>query len=155
MNLCFSEDDFTRSLSEDRGMALWQVRLSDGRIVTMDDGRPGEEIPSAWIRLGLFIRETGLRITKMWLKFRGRIESCGLPENADAYFFARSIITDMAGNQANFYVVGYETDGRLFVETWSVPSLILVMGEQRDQSKAGESLIRNPKCQSETGRMTR
>lgn len=154
MNLCFAEDDFTRMLEEDSGTALWQALLSDGRVVTMDDGRPGEEIHSAWIRLGHYIRQTGLRINKLWLKFRCNRDENILAGCADGYFFSKSIMSEMNSDSPGlmFYLVGTLVGDALYVERWSVPSLILIDRECRSLDKVESQLIRNPVC--ETGNQT-
>lgn len=155
-NICFQEDDFTRELQDDRATALWKVKLSDGSIATMDDGRPGEAQPSAWIRLGEYIRERKLRIVKLWLKFRDNVDENMLPENAEGYFFSKNAIGDVMGgsNTLMFYIVGAVVGGKLTVMRYSSPSLILVDVEEREMEKLGETLIRNPECQSEIGNQT-
>ena len=141
------EDDYTRELECDRGQALWQARLSDGSIVTMDDGRPGMDIPSAWIRLGNYIRESGLSITKLWLKFRSNRLESELPENAEGYFFSKSVGGDLNTQvQSEFYVIGFLRGEDVFVRVFSVPTLILLKTETRAASTINEQLIRNPHC---------
>lgn len=151
MNLCFAEDEFTRELQEDKGEAIWQARLSDGSVVTMDDSRPGEEISSAWIRLGHYIRSTGLRIEHLWLKFRSNVVLHALPWKASAYFFSKNVISELNSGAPTqtFYLVGYlNDDGGVVVEKWAVPALISVQREVRLLSDIKpEQLIRNPECE--------
>jgi hypothetical protein len=68
------EDDYTRSLETDRRQALWRAELSDGRVVVMDDGRPGVSPDSAWLRLAEEVRRTGVRIRRLWPQFRSNAQ---------------------------------------------------------------------------------
>ncbi len=149
MNLCFAEDDFTRSLEDDHRTALWQARLSDGSVVTMDDGRPGIEPPSAWIRLRDYLLETKLSIVGLWLKFRSNRDENILPANAQGYFFTKSIMSslDPGSLPVFFYMVGYLVGDTLTVERWDMPALILVEREIRSLDGVEEQLIRNPPCE--------
>jgi hypothetical protein len=47
------EDEYVTELQHDRATAIWLVKLDDGSVIAMDDGRPGENPSSAWIRLGV------------------------------------------------------------------------------------------------------
>jgi hypothetical protein len=139
------EDDYTRELETDRGQALWRAELSDGRVVVMDDGRPGCDPPSAWLRLADEVRRTGVRVVRLWPQFRDNAQRDCLPANADGYFFAKAVL-GMWGlsDTLQFMLLGHLTENAIVVQRWSVPELILVDVERRDPEAAGDCLIRNP-----------
>jgi hypothetical protein len=139
-------DDYVRELQDDRKTVVWRARLSDGTEAVMDDGRPGEDPPSAWLRLRERVGNTGVRITGLSLQFRSHQQESILPANADGYFFRKSALGFLTGTETiESYLVGHLTDGRLFVQRWRVPELVLVEETERDPAEAGESLIVNPK----------
>jgi DNA-binding NarL/FixJ family response regulator len=139
------EDDYTRELETDHGQALWRAELSDGRVVVMDDGRPGVDPPSAWLRLADEVRRTGVRVVRLWPQFRDNAQRDCLPANAEGYFLAKAAL-GMWGlaNTLHFMLVGYLQGDEIVLQRWSVPELILVEVERRDAKAAGDCLIRNP-----------
>lgn len=143
--VCTQEDDFLRErwLSEVR----WVVNLSNGEQVIQDDGRPGCEPASAWLRLGEYVREHRLRIEAMWIQFRHE-PPIRMPIGAAGYFFRKSqgalLNTDI---NFFFYLVGYLQDEQVVVKRFQVPELIELETELRnplDTELVGPSLIRNP-----------
>jgi hypothetical protein len=142
--LSFSPDEYTRSLELDRGEAVWRARLSDGRIVHMDDARPGTDPASAWLRLRDFIHNTDfIEITDFWLEFRGHAVK-PLPLNAEGYFFCKSSSAELNGGATHhFMLIGALQSGRLLVQRWSVPELIHMGTEERNPKEAGQRLILN------------
>ncbi len=143
MTLSFADDDYIRELQDDRGMAVWRARLSNGQGVVMDDGRPGVEPVSAWLRLADHCCQTGAHLTKLWLSFRTNVHQDILPENADGYFFCKSALGQRGSRQTHmFYLVGALTNGVLTVQKWRVPSLTHVANDVRDPHAAPECLIR-------------
>jgi hypothetical protein len=145
------EDEFVSELQDASALAIWQCELSDGSVVSMDDGRPGIEPRSAWLRLAAYLKSSGLKIVGMWLKFRTNCDKNILPRNADGYFFSKNVIDalgrsdDEGGRQASpfFYIVGALVNGKIEVQRYSIPSLTLIDTEIRDPETARESLIRN------------
>lgn len=140
------EDDFTRFLEDDRRTALWRARLSDGRVIVQDDGRPGMEPASAWLRLKSHLQEhSGLSLLSLWIQFRSHHKKNILPENASGYFFCKSEIGFWgSGSSQSFYLLGALQNGVLTVQKWSVPELILVETKVREIDSAGDCLILNP-----------
>jgi hypothetical protein len=139
-------DDFVRELQDDRRTAVWRAHLTDGTEVWMDDGRPGSDPPSAWLRLRERVAKTGARITGLSLQFRSHKQENILPADADGYFFRKSALGFLTGTETvESYLVGHLTGGRLFVQRWRVPELVLVEEVERDPAEAGESLIVNPR----------
>lgn len=139
------EDDYTRELETDRRQALWRAELSDGRVVCMDDDRPGTHPASAWVRLAAEVEATGARIVRLWPQFRSNAQRDALPANADGYFFCKSAMGVWGmPDTLHFMLLGHLTGGTLVVQKWSVPELILVEVEPRDPAAAGPCLIRNP-----------
>ncbi len=139
--ICLSEDDYVREL-QDRGTALWLASLSDGTTAFMDDGRPGLGEHSAWVRLATHVREGGLRLRGLSLRFRGHREAGILPDDADGYYFCKSALGTFGQDVTmGFYLVGALRGRRMEVQRWSVPELILVEREERDPARAGKCLI--------------
>jgi hypothetical protein len=137
------EDDFTRERECDHREVLWRVELTDGSVIVQDDGRPGMEPPSAWMRLQSHLNETGLGIRKMWVQFRTNHVHC-LPADAEGYFFCKSALGMLSGEESfSFYLLGHLQDEKVVVQHWKVPELILLDVEFRDPT-LGPCLIRNP-----------
>jgi hypothetical protein len=146
------EDDYTRSLETDRRQALWRAELSDGRVVVMDDGRPGVSPDSAWLRLAEEVRRTGVRIRRLWPQFRSNAQHDALPADADGYFFCKSAVGIWGlADTLQFMLVGSLQGTNLVIQKWSVPELILVEVETRDPKLAGDCLIRNPHAAAHQG----
>jgi hypothetical protein len=145
MGVCTREDDYLRELQEDRGLAIWHVRLSNGEEVFQDDRRPGEYPASAWLRLGDYVREHKLRIMSLNLRFRTNRQDGGLSDQADGYFFVKSSLAFFgASSTIHFYLIGALQHGRIEVQRWQVPELILAETFFRDPATAGSCLITNP-----------
>ena len=143
--ICFSEDDFVRTLQLEKKTAIWIAELSDGRLVYQDDGRPGLDEPSAWKRLSLFLEKEVLKITNISLKFRSHKHTNILPSNQDGYFFSKSS-AGLWGSRTtyHFYLLGHLCDGVIKVQKWKVPELLLIEQVDRDKNKVmGGSLIAN------------
>lgn len=143
IEVCTSEDDFTRErwLTHVR----WVVLLSNGEQVIQDDGRPGPLRESAWIRLGKYVQERGLKIQQMSISFRNE-PPIRLPDQAEGYFFRTSVGGLLTSELTfEFYLVGYLRNEKVMVQRFKVPELILVQNEVRnpsDEETVGSSLIR-------------
>jgi hypothetical protein len=137
----FCEDEWLRDC-QDAGRPLWVASLSDGREFWADDGRPGAEPHSAWLRLKALVEREELRVVGLRLKFRS-VQKSPLPAYADGYFFSKGLVAAMGGAQTHFFLVGALVDGALRVQKWQVPEMILFEEEERDARLAGDSLIRN------------
>jgi hypothetical protein len=141
----FAIDDYIKEMQTDRRQAIWVANLSDGTSCFMDDGRPGVQPYSAWVRLKAHLEKTGLSIDNLRLQFRSNIKSDILPAKASAYFFCKSALGHLnSADTLEFFLVGVLQDGKLRVQRWNVPELILVDVQERDVEKAGECLIKNP-----------
>lgn len=142
--IIFGEDDHHREhyFSKTR----WVAVLSDGRRVYEDYNRP-EYQDSAWLRLGRFIRQSGLGIAEVYLQFRSH-EEHPLPKNARGYFLRKSIIQFFGQAPVDFYLLGYLDDhNRVQLARWQAPELIQIESETRDpadEELVGLSLILNP-----------
>lgn len=122
--MIFGEDDFTRRLEIDSGMALWRAELSDGRVIVQDDGRPGQEPPQAWYRLGDELVKQDLRLVRFWLQFRTNHKRGILPRDAEGYFFRKSAIAQLNTKEVRYsYLIGHLQNGKVMVQRWSVPDL--------------------------------
>ncbi len=134
----------------------WIVTLDDGIIVYQDDVgqgnlRPGSELTS-WERLQNYCRNNNNYIVAMKLKFRSHTEN--MPSNAEGYFFRRTILGGI-GIQRTFrvipdtffFLVGILKDGKVTIQKWRIPELILNTDEEdirdpHDFDNCGKSLIR-------------
>lgn len=119
---------------------IWIASLSDGSTVYQDDGRPGEEPPSAWERLGQHCKDGNLHITGMKIKNRSHVEVVGT--GGDGYYFCKCAGKFMFGDDTNHsFIVGVLENGELRVRHWSLPEIIPNEFESRDPSEAGVCLI--------------
>lgn len=137
MTVCKVDDEFVRDSMR------WVVRLNNEEIIYADDDRPGEDPPSAWLRLGAYCRDNGLYIVQMWLQFRSvRIEV--KPANADGYFFAKSVFAVWGDDQSyEAYVVGtLREDGKVYTTQWRVPELIRLEQGTREVEEDSPFVIR-------------
>jgi hypothetical protein len=119
----------------------WIAHLSNGERIYKDDGRPGVEPPQAWLRLAEYCRQNHLFVVNLTLQFRSHHEA-PLPANADGYYFTHRAEVVQGFPTVESYVIGYLNEGRLLVQQWRVPELVLVGQEYRDADRAGPSLIR-------------
>ncbi len=109
-----------------------------------DDGRPGFEERSAWVRLRTYLEHTGLRIVAMWLQFRSNSVT-PLPDNASGYFFSKSVMGMLTSTeQFYFYLVGYiNSDGAVVIYKYCTPELMLIEVEERGKEASTKCLIEN------------
>lgn len=133
--VCKQEDDFIFE------QPRWIAHLSNGEKVYKDDGRPGVEPPQAWLRLANYCRQNQLSVIQLTLQFRSHHEN-PLPSNADGYYFMNRVEVVQGYPSVESYVIGCLTNGKLYVECWRVPELIITDAQYRDVDKAGPSLIR-------------
>jgi len=145
MIVCKHEDDYVRELQLDKRTAIWVAELTNGETVYQDDYRPGVSPHSAWLRLASYLRgQEGLGIRKLYLKFRSNIHRNILPEDAEGYFFCKSILGNFGhSDRLSFFLLGHLTNGQVMVQKWSVPELIHQSTEIRDPLN-NDCLIRNP-----------
>ncbi len=146
MDIALSKDSYIEELEIDKGEAIWVAGLSDGTTVYQDDNRPGVEPKSAWVRLKSHIQNNDCTIQSLYLSFRGQKQSVDLPNNAEGYFFCKSIIGIYGEDKSiNCALIGYldKQNGKIIIQKWSVPELILLSTEERDEKLAEEALIRN------------
>lgn len=135
-HLCTEDDDFVRD------NVRWVVLLDNDELVYEDDGRPGVEPPSAWIRLGTYCREQGRHIVRMWLQFRSnRVEVT--PSNADGYFLAKAVSAVWGEDSSvQAYIAGsLGDDGLVHATRWRTPDLVPLEHETRQADPEGPFLI--------------
>jgi hypothetical protein len=138
-NLCVHEDEFIRNKYE--GETRWIVVLSNGLSVYQDDDRPDIHPPSAWERLHNYCKETGNYPVNMRIQFRSHTES--LPENAEGYYFVKSVLGEFGSNRTwHFFVTGVLENGIIKVNKWKVPELIPTEYEEREVKLDDVCLIR-------------
>lgn len=124
----------------------WVVVLSNGEEYHQDDGRPGTDEP-AWKRLAKYCRENGVHVTDIYLRFRSHIERKTEYRNAEAYWFRFGITASVKPNKKgkqsfNTILIGVVRDGKMYVDNWRIPELILVESDIRDVPSDDETLIR-------------
>lgn len=136
--LCTVEDEFIFE------KLRWVVSLSNDTVVYQDDGRPGCNPSSAWLRLKRWIESHDLDIVRMKFQFRSHIVS--LPSPADGYYFSKGVyVTNVTGLSRGFYVGGVLVNDCINVQLWSVPELEILSQETRPINKdTMEKLIVNP-----------
>ena len=120
-----NEDEYSREMYY-RG-ARWVAHLSDGTSVVQDDGRPGLEDESGWIRLAKYLYINDLRITSVDLQFRTQMIKNILSAEADGYFFCKSLSASLNTDERYaFYILGYIKGEVIYTQKWLVPLLIMV-----------------------------
>jgi hypothetical protein len=106
-----------QSVSSDiyENSVVFVVKLSDGNIYFSDNDQP-----PAWIRLKKYLKESGLKIINMQLRFRSHI--IDLPEKAEGYYFANGIIASLNSSK-NCNIVGILNKGVVECIWFSIPEL--------------------------------
>lgn len=125
MIVCNYEDDFIFE------KPMWIALLSNGEKVYQDDGRPNLEDYSAWIRLRSYLKETKLKITSLYFRFRSNIVYL-LPENAEGYYFSNGVIGQLSSDfSINLFVCG-EINGNIArIRNIKIPELLVMSEEDR------------------------
>lgn len=129
---------------KDKDKTIWIATLSDGRVVYEDEYRPEYTEYRAWIRLGQFCKENNLYVKKMSIKFRSHIEE--MKESDEGYFFRRGALGSHGAikkTTRHFYLTGPVICGKIHVENWLVPELILEESEVRDIEGNRDGIIWN------------
>lgn len=117
MGICIKEDDFLEDKS------YWIATLSNGVVVYGDDGRPGETVSSAWLRLTQYLVDNCLTIVKFGIKFRDHYEE--LPSNKDGYYFSHGVLGGLfCEKNISYQVLGYVEDDMVWCWHYITPSLV-------------------------------
>lgn len=106
---------------------FWQVQLSDGQVVFQDDGRPGIEPASAWIRLGNCLKQhPDIGIVRFGVYFRNN--SHFLPDEKAGYYFSKGLLQGVGAlNGLDYYVMGWLEHPDEVIFHWiKVPELLLI-----------------------------
>lgn len=136
-NLCSSYDEFIDE------KPVWIAKLSNGFTIYQDDDRPGEEIPSAWLRLKLYCETSKISIESLHLRFRSNIIE-PLPQKAHGYFFCHKIVQFISAKNKEpfrFMVVGAVENEIIHTRIYKVPELHLVEMSTRELDKYKEFVI--------------
>lgn len=139
MTLRFAEDEVVQE-QQDYGFAVLVVTLSDGRVVYQDDWVGAVE--PTWVRLTRYLRQERLGIRRLRVKFRNEW-LCPLPDDADAYYFARGVARDMSGGLEHFLVLGAGSPCCRVCRVDS-PALLVRWWETRSVCADEVRLYRNP-----------
>ena len=125
MTICNYEDDFIFE------KPMWIALLSNGEKVYQDDGRLNLADYSAWIRLSSYLKETKLKITSLYFRFRSNIVYL-LPENADGYYFSNGVIGQLSSDfSINLFVCGEIKGNIARIRNIKIPELIVISEEDR------------------------
>lgn len=124
----------------------WVVELSNGETVWQDDGRPGLSEDSAWIRLKNYCEMNGYCIKSMRVEFRNN-----KPEQVytggEAYFFSKLIRGAFSSAKkvevfnSHYYLIGMLKEGKVHIDKWLTPSLVVQDKYIRDAEKCKDNLI--------------
>lgn len=131
---------------------IWFATLKTGKRVYQDDGRPGETIHSAWLRLKEYCEETGNEIETMGLQFRSHMVENFLPRACSKFYFCKSIVGNMEDTK-EFYIIGHVSGNpKIFFRYWfAIPELVLVKSEQTNIDLLfEEAIIENGKRKTRT-----
>lgn len=127
------------------GHSRWVAKLSNGENIYQDDFRTYDNFSderrySTWTRLRYYCYDNNLYIVGMLLQFRSNVQH--LPENAEGYYFCKSILGSLASAKNwHFFVAGAVQNGILTVNRWRVPELIVTEQEVREIKKDDICLI--------------
>jgi len=136
--LSLVEDDYIKEL-QDKGIAIWVAKLSNGFTIFMDDGRPGSSI-SSWLQLKKSLSEwfqlpdlNNVFISKLYLKFRDNIyDPFKEISNIKAFYFSKGISANLGDSgQSQTYNIGVLVDNKIILHKVYVPELILFTQEER------------------------
>lgn len=144
--LSFTETDRLLEKQDTGREALWVAQLDDGLTVYQDDGEG--DPPSAWLRLGAYLRLGGKRIARLHLKFRARWLHDVVPGGARGYFFSRSASVVAGSPTVSSYLMGavhgLSENGMaadVSVSRWYVPELERGESEERLVDITDERLL--------------
>ncbi len=121
----------------------WVATLNDGTSVYQDDGRPGCEPSSAWLRLKVFCEQNNRWVTGLRVQFRDHIEA--MDPNAEGYYFGRGA-TGILNEDRTFgsFFMGVKKGDVVEVKNWIVPEIIVFHTENRPVSECERGLICAP-----------
>ena len=139
MSLCVNAKD---EIIQDK--PIWIVTLNTGRKIFQDDGRPGEDEPSAWIRLKQYLDDNKhLYIDSISLKFGSHIINNFIPPNVPAIYFSKAIITTLDIESKECFIVGFQGgDVNKFFRYWYIlPELECIKSDEMHISKLFSNCI--------------
>jgi len=124
----------------------WVVELSNGETVWQDDGRPGLDEDSAWVRLKNYCENNGYTIKSMRLQFRNNKPE-QVYSGGESYFFSKLIRASFGTSKndqvlnTHYYLVGMQKDGAVYIDKWLVPALVVQDTYVRSVYDCQENLI--------------
>lgn len=133
IELCYEDDWYVREIPR------WVVELNDGTTVYQDDGRPGREPSSAWVRLGMSCRETGRFIVDMRLQFRSNIFP--MEPGRAGYYFGKVAFGVWGGGSYEGFLAGWLDGDGVEIRHVKVPELMLLRAERRRVDLCRRNLI--------------
>lgn len=111
----------------------WEVILNNGEVISQDDNAPGLWPPSAWVRLGNYLKSNPeLKIVEYGI--RNNALYIPLPTYKDGYYFSKGCLQGVGGGDLlEYYVMGY-LDGGIVNNFWiRVPDLAIIERENRSE----------------------
>ena len=138
MKLCTNKDD--KFLKE---KTIWIAELSDGSKVYQDDGRKGEQISSAWLRLQKHVVENNLHIDKISINFRSHTET--VPQ-AEYYHFSKAIGCVVGQSQQQYFIFGTINNGKIKRRWYRIPEIMVTEKRvEQDLDKYKQHFIKGKK----------
>ena len=117
MRLCTKETD--KFLKE---KTIWVAELSDGAIVYQDDGRPGLDQPSAWLRMKDYVDENNLYIENLSIKFRSHVEKI---RSGEFYHFSKAIACMVGESYEDYFIFSSLNSGKLTRVWYMIPHILV------------------------------
>lgn len=121
MSVCTEWDTYINDFRLDNTM--WFAELSNGEKVFQDDDRPGEDPPSAWVRLVKYCNENDLYLTKLYFSNGDGLthpfeDEAGL----EGAFFMKGVSGDLFRADTTYsYIFGNVSGEELRIKKYSVP----------------------------------
>lgn len=129
---------------EDRPM--WVAEMESRIKIFQDDDMPGLSEPSAWKRLGRYVRETGDWIVRLRLQFYSHM--IWIPSSDLGYYFAKGagLFVAATSTPIDFFSVGrMMEENHVVTKQYKTPELVYMGEAPRTVEESGERLIQNPK----------
>lgn len=133
-SICLQVDSFF-----DNAPYIVKATLTNGTEVFLDDGRPGAEPSSAWLRLRQYCLENGIKLDKLGvLCHTGYVQV--VPDGQSEYFCISKMIW-VSGASFDYIIFGYVTDGKIVTCSYNKNPFTFVEYGEREPQKYKDILI--------------
>jgi hypothetical protein len=121
MSVCTEWDTYINDFRLNNTM--WFAELSNGEKVLQDDDRPGEDPPSAWVRLVNYCNDNGLHVKKMYFSNGdGLTHPFEDEDGLEGAFFMKGVSGDMFAAETSYsYIFGNVYGDQLRIKKYTVP----------------------------------